>query len=73
LRYGKGNAIAADGKLFLSTMEGELVVVQPSPDKYIELGRKEVLGMTRQAPALAAGRLYLRDDAEIVCLDVRRP
>lgn len=73
LRYGKGNAIAADGKLFLSTMDGELVVARPSPEKYVELGRKTVLGMTRQAPALAGGRLYLRDDAEIVCLDVRRP
>jgi outer membrane protein assembly factor BamB len=73
LRYGKGNAIAADGNLFLSTMDGDLVVVRPSPEKYVELGRKTVLGMTRQAPALANGRLYLRDDAEIVCLDVRRP
>lgn len=70
---GKGNAIAADGKLFLSTMAGELVVVRPSPEKYNELGRKTILGTTRQAPALANGRLYLRDDAEIVCLDVRRP
>jgi outer membrane protein assembly factor BamB len=72
LRYGKGNAIAGDGKLFLSTMEGELVLVRPNPEKYEELGRKTILGMTRQAPALANGLLYLRDDSEIVCLDVRK-
>jgi outer membrane protein assembly factor BamB len=72
LRFGKGNFIAADGKLFLSTIKGELVVVKATPKGYEEIGRKEVLGFTRQAPALAGGLLYLRDDAEIVCLDVRK-
>ena len=56
--------------LFISTIEGELVVARASPDKYEELGRKSVLGFTRQAPALANGLLYLRDDEEFVCLDV---
>jgi outer membrane protein assembly factor BamB len=72
LRFGKGNLIAADGKLFLSTMQGELVVATATPNRFEELGRKRILGKTRQAPALAAGLLYLRDDREIVCLDVRR-
>jgi outer membrane protein assembly factor BamB len=71
LRFGKGNLIAADGKLFLSTMNGELVVLAASSKGYEELGRKTVLGKTRQAPTLANGLLYLRDDKEIVCLDVR--
>ena len=70
-RFGKGNFIAADGKLFLSTMKGELVVAKATPEGYQELGRKVVLGTTRQSPALAGGLLYLRDDKEIVCLDVR--
>ena len=43
-----------------------------SPKGYEELGRKQVLGPTRQAPALANGLLYLRDDKEIVCLDVHK-
>lgn len=73
VRFGKGNLIAADGKLFLSTMLGELIVVKANPSKYEELGRKTVVGKTRQAPALAGGLLYLRDDREIVCLDVRAP
>jgi outer membrane protein assembly factor BamB len=71
-RFGKSNFIAADGKLFLSTTGGELVVVRANPKAYEEIGRKQVLGFTRQAPALADGRLYLRDDKEIVCLDVRK-
>ena len=70
-RYGKGNLIAADGKLWISTMEGELVAALASPEKYQEIGRAAVLGKTRQAPALSDGMLYLRDDEQIVCLTVR--
>ncbi|MCI0360513.1 MAG: PQQ-like beta-propeller repeat protein [Planctomycetaceae bacterium] len=73
LRFGKGNLIAADGKLWISTMNGELVLVRATPKEYEELGRATVIGSTRQAPALSDGRLFLRDDAEIVCLDVRKP
>jgi outer membrane protein assembly factor BamB len=72
LRFGKGNLILADGKLFISTLKGELVIVRATPERFEELGRKQVLRSTRQSPALAQGRLYLRDDREIVCLDVRK-
>ena len=72
-RFGKGNLIAADGKLFITTMKGELVVARATPERYDELGRATVLDSTRQAPALSNGRLFLRDDKEIICLDVRKP
>lgn len=71
IRYGKGNLILADGKLFLSTVKGELVVARATPSEYQEVGRTSVVGFTRQAPALANGLLYLRDDKVVVCLDVR--
>jgi outer membrane protein assembly factor BamB len=73
LRFGKSNLISADGKIFLSTMKGELVVAKASPSGYEELGRKLYVGKTRQAPAICNGLLYLRDDREIVCIDVRKP
>ena len=73
LRFGKGNLIAADGKLFMTTVNGELVLARMSSKGYEELGRGQVLGSTRQAPTLAKGLLYLRDQEEIVCLDVRQP
>ncbi len=72
LRFGKGNMIAADGKLILSTMKGELVLLAANPEKFEELGRVKLLGMTRQAPALAGGLVYLRDDRDIVCVDLRK-
>jgi outer membrane protein assembly factor BamB len=71
-RFGKSNAVAADGKLFFSTMTGELIVVRTSPTAYEEIGRKQVIGPTRQTPSLSNGLLYLRDDMEILCLDVRK-
>lgn len=72
-RFGKGNMIAAEGKLFIVTLDGELVVAAASPEGYQQLGSKQVVGKTRQAPALYDGRLYLRDDRDIVALDVRKP
>ena len=71
LRFGKGNLIAADGKLFISTMNGDLVAVRITPTAFEEFGRTQLTGPTRQAPALSNGLLYLRDDEEIVCVDVR--
>lgn len=69
-RFGKGNWVAADGKLFLTTMKGELIILRANPRQYEELGRAVVLGTTRQAPALAGGRLYVRDDEQILCVNV---
>jgi len=73
IRFGKGNMIAADGKLFMTTVKGELVVVKATPDRFQELGRQDVLESTRQAPTLSGGLLYVRDNNEILCLDVRKP
>ena len=72
LRFGKGNLVAADGKLWCSTMAGELVIVEASPKGFRELARAEVIGETRQAPSIANGRLYLRDGQDIVCLNVKK-
>jgi outer membrane protein assembly factor BamB len=71
IRFGKGNLIYADGKLLISMFNGDFVVVRASPKGFEELGRMKATAGTRQAPSLAGGRVYLRDDREIVCLDVR--
>jgi outer membrane protein assembly factor BamB len=70
-RFGKSNLILADGRLWITTMKGELVLVEASDREYRELGRAVVLETTRQAPSLADGRLYVRDDQHVICLDVR--
>lgn len=70
-RFGKSNLIAADGKLFVTTMNGELLIVSADPEKYRELGRAMVMEATRQAPALSDGQLFVSDHREVLCIDAR--
>lgn len=72
-RFGKGNLIAADGKLYVPTVDGDLVIVRANPQRFEELSRATLFDGTRQAPALSNGRLYVRDSAEILCVDIRSP
>ena len=71
-RFGKSNLILADGKLFLTTMSGEVVIVEASPKEFKELGRATIMETTRQAPTLSNGYLFVRDDKEVICIDVRK-
>lgn len=71
-RFGKGNAILADGKIFATTMEGDLVLIKATAESFQELGRATVHAGTRQAPALSNGVLYMRDDQEIIAFEVSR-
>lgn len=73
-RFGKGNLIAANGKLFISTMKGELVLVAASPDGFKELARSRegIVDTTRQAPVIVGGKLYLRGTQDLVCLNVKK-
>jgi len=70
-RFGKSNLMLADGKLFLTTMEGEVVIVEASPEEFRELSRATIMDTTRQAPALADGHLFVCDDKEVVCINVK--
>jgi outer membrane protein assembly factor BamB len=68
---GKGSLITADGLLLVLSDRGTLVLAEATPEAYRELGRAQVLtGKSWTAPTLAGGRLYLRDEKEIVCLEV---
>jgi outer membrane protein assembly factor BamB len=70
--FGKGSLIAADGLLFVLSDSGVLALAEAAPDGYREKGRIQALeGKTWTAPALAHGRLYLRDHDELVAYDVR--
>ena len=69
-RFGKANLVAAGGVLWITTMKGEFVMAKATTDGYIELGRSKLFGKTRQAPSIANGRAYVRDDAEIVCIKI---
>jgi hypothetical protein len=69
--FGYGTLLAADGKLVVAKNDGTVVLVRTEPGKYAELARHRPLtGNVRALPALAAGRLFLRDDSTLVCLDL---
>lgn len=69
--FGYGTLLAADGKLLVAGNDGGLTLVRASPAKLEILGRcRPLTGSVRALPALAAGRLYLRDDKTLVVLDV---
>ena len=70
-RFGKGNMIYADGKLFFTTMRGEIGIVTASKDGFEETARVVTTDRTRQAPVLVDGKLYVRDDSGIVCVNVK--
>jgi outer membrane protein assembly factor BamB len=66
-----GTLIAADGKLLAVGTDGTLQLIQPQPKSLQVLASAQVLTATiRALPALANGRLYLRNDDTLVCLNV---
>ncbi len=68
---GHGSLIYVDGHLLVLGEGGNLVLVEASPDAYREKARAVIFeGKTWTAPTFAGGTLYLRDEKELVALDV---
>lgn len=60
-----------DGKLLLLEEAGNLVLLDPDSKAYRELARAKVCGNTWAHAALANGRLYVRDEKELVCVELK--
>jgi outer membrane protein assembly factor BamB len=74
--FGVAHIILADGKMLILKNDGELVLAEPSPDRFRKLAAARVGdGVTRALPALSVGRLYFRSNegggGSLVCLNVR--
>jgi outer membrane protein assembly factor BamB len=75
-RFGLGGYMLADGALWLLNDAGEMSVVEASPAGFRLLAKMEVFENGHDAwgpPALAGGRLIVRDMGRMACLDVRKP
>jgi outer membrane protein assembly factor BamB len=71
--FGYATLIEADGKLIALKSDGELVLIETTPKQYRELARANVLEKTTRAiPAIANGRLYVRDLDTLKCLSLGR-
>ncbi len=71
--FGYGTLLSADGTLLAAKTDGELTLMRADAAGMRVLARARPLaGTIRALPALAAGRLYVRDDAVLICLRVGR-
>jgi outer membrane protein assembly factor BamB len=59
-----------DGKLVVLNDAGTLTLLDVDAHRAKELARAKVCGGTLVTPALANGRLYVRDDKELICLQL---
>jgi outer membrane protein assembly factor BamB len=70
--FGYGTLIFADGKILATKADGELVLIKPDTAGLQVLARARPLpGTIRALPALAAGKLYIRDEHTLKCLSVK--
>ncbi len=71
-RYRFGQLIYADGHLIVVSEDGDLALVEATHEEHRELVRFEsVPGKTWNVPALADGRLLVRNQTEMVAYDLR--
>jgi hypothetical protein len=69
--FGTAPIIRAGDKLLLMKTDGELVLAAANPEQYVELARTQLFpNTTRALPALANGRLYVRDTRTLKCIQV---
>jgi outer membrane protein assembly factor BamB len=59
-----------DDKLLMVEEAGNLVLLEPNDKEYRELCRAKICGQTWAHPAVANGRLYIRDNKELVCVQL---
>jgi outer membrane protein assembly factor BamB len=70
--FAKGSLLAADGHLIVLGERGQLALAEATPAAYREKGRSQPLeGKTWTMPTVSNGRLYLRNEEELVALDIR--
>lgn len=71
----KGSLLYADGRLYLRSEEGRIVLIEPSKNGLVERGRFDQPDRTSLPawahPVIANGRLYIRDQGQLFCYDVK--
>jgi outer membrane protein assembly factor BamB len=70
-RYGYGQIILAGSHLIVTSDQGDVALVKATPDAYTEVARfTAVPGKTWNYPALAGGRLLVRNSTEMAAYDI---
>src|ERR1041385_37168 len=70
-RYGYGQIILAGSHLIVTSDQGDVALVKATPSKYTEVARfTAVQGQTWNYPAIANGRLLVRNSNEMAAYDI---
>ena len=70
-RYGYGQVILAGDHLIVTSDKGDVALVKATPSAYTEVARFTALqGQTWNYPAIAAGRLLVRNSNEMAAFDI---
>ena len=70
-RYGHGQTLLISDVLLITTEAGDVVLVEPNPERHIEHARFAALkGKTWNTPALAGNYLLVRNDREAACYEL---
>ena len=70
-RYGYGQIILAGNHLIVTSDQGDVALVNASPDKYTEVARfSAVQGQTWNYPAIDNGKLLVRNSNEMAAFDI---
>jgi outer membrane protein assembly factor BamB len=71
-KFGRGNLLLVGEHLLVLGKNGKMALVEPTPAGYRELALCSVSdNPCWSMPAFAHGRLYLRDDEQVLCLGAR--
>jgi len=71
-RYGYGQVLLASGHLIILCGDGDLALVKATPERHTEIARVPAIkGKTWNHPALAGGKLLVRNAIEMACFDLR--
>jgi len=72
-QFGCAGLIAVDGAMLAVTESGELVRFATDATAYKELARGKIVdGTVRAMPALADGKLYVRNEKKLACLNLKK-
>jgi outer membrane protein assembly factor BamB len=70
-RYGYGQVLLASGHLIVSSDTGELALVKATPQQFTEVARfAAISGKTWNYPAIAGGRLLVRNANEMAAYNI---
>lgn len=70
--FNKGSVLMADGKLIILGERGTLALAETSAEEYMEISSVPIFeGKSWTVPTVAGGKMFLRNEEELVCLNLK--